>query len=61
LITRKETTDKIYGNDADDCVFDYSYDYVVSNNSTLDELKESAKTLFEIIDSEEELIDGTED
>lgn len=61
LITRKETTNKVYGNDADDCVFDYNYDYIVSNNSTLDELKESAKTLFEIIDSEEELIDGTED
>jgi hypothetical protein len=61
LITRKETTDKVYGNDADDCVFDYNYDYVIPNNSTLDELKDSAKTLFEIIDSKEELIDGTED
>ena len=61
LITRKETTNKVYGNDADDCVFDYNYDYVVSNNSTLDELKDSARTLFGIIENEEELIDGIED
>lgn len=61
LITRKETTNKVYGNDADDCVFDYNYDYVIPNNSTLDELRDSAKTLFGIIENEEELIDGTED
>lgn len=61
LITRIETTYKVYGNDADDCVFDYNYDYVIPNNSTLDEFKESAKTLFEIINSKEELIDGIEE
>ena len=42
-------------------ISEYNYDYVIPNNSTLDEFKESAETFFEIIDSKEELIDGTED
>lgn len=46
LIERKGLLES-YGNVADDNVYNYSYDYVIENNGTLDELKQSAETFYE--------------
>ena len=61
LIKRKETTEKIYGNDADDNVMNYNYDYIIENNGTLDDLRASAEIFFNEIDNEAELIPDFEE
>lgn len=61
LIKRKETTEKFYGNDADDNVMNYNYDYIIENNGTLDDLRASAETFFNEIDSEVELVPNFEE
>lgn len=43
---------RVYGNHADDSVFDFPYDYVIDNNGTIDELKETAKTFMEDVTHE---------
>lgn len=35
------------GNDSDDMVYDYDYDYVIDNNGSLEDLKESAITFVD--------------
>lgn len=47
LIRRKE--EKIYGNHADDDVFNIDYDYYIDNDSTLEALEEKAKEFIEKI------------
>jgi len=34
------------GNDADDLVYDYQYDFIIDNNGTLNDLKDAAVTLY---------------
>lgn len=55
LIKRQETDNITYGNHADDCVLDYTYDWVIENNKSLDNLKDSAEIWFEKILEEGEL------
>ena len=43
LIERDETDNKLYHNESDNNVFDYYYDYVISNNGSFEDLKEKAK------------------
>ena len=45
LVDREECR-KSYGNMADDGVFNYTYDYVIENNGSLEDLKDSIETLF---------------
>lgn len=52
LITRNNLP-ATYGNHADDEVFDYIYDYVVENNGSLTELRDSARTIIDAIRAEE--------
>lgn len=47
VLVRREEVEREHGNHADDMVFDVAYDYVVSNNSTLEDLKEEAKTFMD--------------
>jgi hypothetical protein len=54
LIKRDELENKIYGNKADDNVFDYPYDYIIENNGTLELLNESAETFFDKVILEED-------
>lgn len=60
LVTRNETN-REYNNHADDGVFNYNYDYVIENTGTLEDLKKSTETIFEIISNEEELIPSEEE
>lgn len=53
LIKRDALQNKIYGNKADDNVLDYTYDYIIENNGTLDQLNESAETFFDKVILEE--------
>lgn len=39
---------KIYGNHADDEIENYQYDFIVENNSTLDDLAQSAEEFYKI-------------
>ena len=52
LIERKGLPES-YGNIADDNVYNYSYDYVIENNGTLEELRAAALTFYEAITNEE--------
>lgn len=47
LITRY--VDRPYGNAADDDVYNYIYDLVIGNHSTLERLQESAETVWDMI------------
>ena len=49
FISRNEAENKETSNHADEEVFDYTYDYWIMNNGTLDELKDSADFLLEIL------------
>lgn len=49
LIKRNELNDLSYGNSADDNVFDYSYDIIIENNGTLEDLKNSAEYFYDHI------------
>lgn len=42
-----------YGNPADDGVFDYNYDLYINNNGTLDDLRASAETYYEMLNGPE--------
>jgi hypothetical protein len=55
LVIRKETN-REYNNHADDGVFDYNYDYILENTGTLDDLKKSTETIFQLINEDIELI-----
>lgn len=52
LITR-DNLPATYGNHADDEVFDYTYDYIVENNGSLIELRDSARAIINAIRAEE--------
>ena len=52
LITR-DNLPATYGNHADDGVFDYTYDYIVENNGSLTELRDSARAIINAIRAEE--------
>lgn len=52
LITR-DNLPTTYGNHADDGVFDYTYDYIVENNGSLTELRDSARAIIDTIRAEE--------
>lgn len=52
LITR-DNLPATYGNHADDEVFDYTYDYIVENNGSLTELRDSARAIINAIRAEE--------
>lgn len=52
LITR-DNLPATYGNHADDGVFDYTYDYIVENNGSLTELRDSARAIIDAIRAEE--------
>lgn len=52
LITR-DNLPATYGNHADDGVFDYTYDYIVENNGSLIELRDSARAIINAIRAEE--------
>lgn len=45
----RRPTDKIYGNHADDEVENYKYDYIINNDSNLDDLKHKAEEFYNII------------
>ena len=49
LIKRNELNDLSYGNSDDDNVFDYSYDIIIENNGTLEDLKNSAEYFYDHI------------
>lgn len=48
----KRGVKKIYGNKADDGVFNYNYDIVIENNGTLDELRASAEEFVKMVKGE---------
>lgn len=52
LVERKGLLES-YGNVADDNVYNYSYDYVIENNGTLEDLNAAALTFYEAITNEE--------
>lgn len=52
LITR-DNLPATYGNHADDEVFDYTYDYIIENNGSLTELRDSARAIINAIRAEE--------
>lgn len=47
-----------YGNKADDDVFNYTYDYIIENNGTVDEFKDTCKTFWNLILNMEEQNDN---
>jgi hypothetical protein len=49
LIKRNEQNDIKYGNDADDNVDNYDYDYIINNNSSLYSLEQEALGFADII------------
>ena len=53
LLIRREETEGDYGNHADDQVFDVDYDYVIFNDSDLDDLEKKAKNFIEQVRKEE--------
>ena len=44
ILIKNDRVDIITSNDGDAGVFDYAYDYIVANNRTLEEFKETVKT-----------------
>lgn len=48
----RRPTDKIYGNHADDEVENYKYDYIINNNTNLDDLNLKAKEFYNMIKQE---------
>lgn len=42
VLVARYKADKKYGNKSDDCVLDYTYDYCIKNDGTLDELWDNA-------------------
>lgn len=53
VLVEREGLPESYGNVADDNVYDYSYDYVIENNGTLEDLSAAALTFYEAITNEE--------
>lgn len=47
--------DRVYGNEADDNVFNWQYDYVIDNNGTLNDLKDAARTFWNEITRSERI------
>lgn len=45
LITNPSTDDITYGNEGDDMVSNYKYDFIITNDGTIDNLKNKAKGL----------------
>ena len=56
LVLRQEISGRPYGNHADDGVLDYQYDWVIENNSSLEDLGAAAEVWFNGIIEEEKLI-----
>ena len=52
LLIQRPNIEGVYGNHADDQVFNYSYDYTLYNTGTLDELYELAQSFIEQIREE---------
>lgn len=52
VLIRRPEVEKEWGNLSDDEVFDFFYDYIIINR-TIEELKQSAQTFIETINSEE--------
>ena len=52
LLIQRPNIEGVYGNHADDQVFNYSYDYTLYNTGTLDELYELAQRFIEQIREE---------
>ena len=48
----RRPTDKIYGNHADDEVENYKYDYIINNDSNLDDLNLKAKKFYNMLTQE---------
>jgi len=46
LVRSPRTGDKVYGNDADDCVENFDYDFVYRNDKTLEEMPADAVAFF---------------
>ena len=44
ILIKNDRVDIITSNDGDARVFDYAYDYIIENNGTLEEFKETVKT-----------------
>ena len=47
LVSRKSAEEKNWKNLSDQSVFDYPYDFIVVNDGSLEDLRDSAKTLLE--------------
>lgn len=48
ILIRRESVENIdQSNSSDDGVFDYTYDYIIENNGTLEELEQSAMTFLD--------------
>ena len=47
LVSRKSAEEKNWKNLSDQSVFDYPYDFIVANEGSLEDLRDSAKTLLE--------------
>jgi dephospho-CoA kinase len=56
ILVIREETNREYNNHADDEVFDYNYDYILENTGTLNDLKKSTETIFQLINEDIELI-----
>ena len=53
FVSRKEAEEQQTSNHADEEVFDYTYDYWIMNDGTLDELKETAEFFLETLNLKE--------
>jgi len=53
FVSRKEAEEKETSNHADEEVFDYTYDYWILNDGTIDELKETAEFFLETLNLKE--------
>ena len=49
VIVQRDAAEGDQSNHADENVFNYNYDYVISNNSTLDELRNTATTFIDAV------------
>ena len=54
LVRRDAAESAQVANHADEEVFDFAYDYIIDNNGDLNQLKESAELLIEVLEGEEE-------
>lgn len=54
FVTRKEAEELETSNHADEEVFDYTYDYWIDNNGTIEDLKETAEFFLETLDLKKE-------